>query len=122
MADRYPPVAPFDSGMLDVGDGNRVHWDVRGRSDGKPGLVVHGGPGAPSEGMAQLLDPAAYRVVVLHQRNCGRSTPSAADPATDLSATTTPTLVADMERLREHLGLDRWLLLGASWGVTLSLA
>jgi proline iminopeptidase len=122
MAAVRPPAEPYDSGMLEVGDGHRLYWDVRGRPDGKPALVVHGGPGAPSEGMPRLLDPSAYRIVVLHQRNCGRSTPSAADPATDLSTNTTGALVDDMERLREHLGIERWLLLGGSWGVTLSLA
>jgi proline iminopeptidase len=118
----HPAAEPHDSGLLDVGDGHQVYWDVRGRPDGKPALVVHGGPGAPSEGMTRLLDPSVYRIVVLHQRNCGRSTPSAADPSTDLSTNTTGALVADMEQVREHLGIDRWLLLGASWGVTLSLA
>jgi proline iminopeptidase len=118
----YPPVPPHQSGMLDVGDGHSIYWDVRGRDDGKPAVVVHGGPGAPSEGMPRLLDPAAYRIVVVHQRNCGRSTPSAADPATDLSTNTTDALVSDLERVRDHLGIDRWLVVGASWGVTLGLA
>jgi proline iminopeptidase len=122
VPDRHPLAEPYDSGLLDVGGGHRVYWDVRGRAHGKPALVVHGGPGAPSEGMTRLLDPSAYRIVVLHQRNCGRSTPSAAAPSTDLSTNTTDALVADMDRLREHLGIDRLLLLGASWGVTLSLA
>jgi proline iminopeptidase len=108
--------------MLDVSDGHSLYWDVRGRPDGKPAIVVHGGPGAPSQGMPRLLDPSAYRIVVLHQRNCGRSTPSAAEPGTDLSTNTTDALVADMERLREHLGIERWLILGGSWGVTLGLA
>jgi proline iminopeptidase len=122
MSVRPPSPEPYDSGMLEVGDGHRLYWDVRGRADGKPALVVHGGPGAPSDGMPRLLDPSVYRIVVLHQRSCGRSTPSAADPATDLSTNTTDALVDDMERLREHLRIDRWLLLGGSWGVTLSLA
>jgi proline iminopeptidase len=122
MVGPYPAGPPHESGLLDVGDGHRVHWEERGRPDGKPALVVHGGPGAPSQGMPRLLDPAAYRIVVLHQRNCGRSTPSAADPATDLSTNTTDALIADMERLRAHLGIERWLLLGGSWGVTLALA
>jgi proline iminopeptidase len=118
----YPSTAPLDSGLLEVGDGNAVYWEVHGDPGGRPAVVVHGGPGAPSRGMPRLLDPAAYRIVVLHQRNCGRSTPSAADPATDLSGNTTAALVADMERVREHLGVDRWLVFGASWGTTLALA
>jgi proline iminopeptidase len=122
MAGPYPTAPPRGSGLLEVGEGQAVYWEERGRPDGRPALVVHGGPGAPSEGMPRLLDPAAYRIVVLHQRNCGRSTPSAADPTTDLSTNTTAALIADMERLRAHLGIDRWLLLGGSWGVTLALA
>ena len=118
----FPRVRPYASGLLDVGNGTTVYWDVRGAPDGKPAVVVHGGPGAPSEGMPRLLDPSAYRIVVVHQRHCGRSTPSAADPATDLSTNTTAALIADMERVREHLGIERWLVLGASWGVTLGLA
>ena len=122
MPGPYPEVEPYDSGLLEVGDGNAVYWDVRGRPDGRPAVVVHGGPGAPSAGMPRLLDPSAYRVVVIHQRNCGRSTPSAADPATDLSANTTSALIADMESVRDLLGIHRWLVLGGSWGVTLGLA
>jgi proline iminopeptidase len=118
----YPPSDPADSGLLDVGDGDAVHWEVRGAPDGLPAVVVHGGPGAPARGMHRLLDPAVWRTVVIHQRNCGLSTPSAADPATDLSHNTTAALVADMEAVREHLGIDRWLVFGASWGTTLGLA
>ncbi len=117
-----PATSPPDSGLLDVGGGNAVHWEVHGPPGGRPAVVVHGGPGAPSAGMHRMLDPAVYRAVVVHQRNCGRSTPSAAEPTTDLSGNTTAALVSDMERVREHLGIDRWLVLGASWGTTLGLA
>ncbi|WP_233492472.1 alpha/beta fold hydrolase [Blastococcus sp. TF02A-30] len=122
MSAPFPPSAPTATGLLDVGDGQSVHWEVHGADDGAPAVVVHGGPGAPARGMHRLLDPARYRTVVIHQRGCGRSTPSAADPATDLSANTTGALVADMEAVRELLGIDRWLLFGASWGTTLGLA
>ncbi len=115
------PPSPADSGLLDVGGGNAVHWEVHGDPAGPPAVVVHGGPGAPSRGMHRLV-PAEHRVVVVHQRGCGLSTPSAADPATDLSGNTTAALIADMERVREHLGIDRWLVFGASWGTTLGLA
>ncbi len=118
----FPQTEPDDAGLLEVGDGEAVYWEVRGNPAGTPAVVVHGGPGAPARGMHRLLDPAAYRTVVIHQRNCGRSTPSAADPATDLSGNITAALVDDMERVREHLGIDRWLVFGASWGTTLGLA
>ncbi|MET7639131.1 prolyl aminopeptidase [Streptomyces sp. NPDC005438] len=120
---RYPAVEPYNSGMLEVGDGNRVYWEVSGNPRGKPALVVHGGPGSgcrPS--YRQLFDPQRYRVVLFDQRGCGRSTPHASDPATDLRHNTTWHLVADMERLRAHLGVEQWLLFGVSWGSTLLLA
>ncbi|KAB7843754.1 prolyl aminopeptidase [Streptomyces mobaraensis] len=119
----YPPTEPYDEGMLDVGDGNLVHWEASGRPDGKPALVVHGGPGSGcSPGVRRFFDPGRYRVVLFDQRGCGRSTPHAADPATDMRHNTTHHLIADMERLREHLGIDRWTLFGGSWGSTLVLA
>ncbi|MGQ4487067.1 prolyl aminopeptidase [Streptomyces sp. SAS_281] len=121
--DRYPPIEPHDHGMLDVGDGNHVYWEVCGNPAGKPALVVHGGPGSGcTEGPRRYFDPERYRVVLFDQRNCGRSTPHASDPAVDLRHNTTDHLIADMERLRAHLGIDRWLLHGGSWGSTLILA
>ena len=123
MSDRYPPIEPYDEGMLDVGDGNVVYWETSGSPDGKPAVVLHGGPGSGSSPRTRsLFDPDTYRVVQFDQRNCGRSTPHAGDPATDLGANTTANLVADIELLREHLGIDRWLVWGASWGSTLALA
>jgi len=118
-----PPIEPYDHGMLDVGDGNHVYWEQCGDPDGRPALVVHGGPGSGcSVGMRRAVDPERFRVVLFDQRGCGRSTPHASDPATDMSVNTTWHLVADMERLREHLGIERWLLWGGSWGSTLALA
>ncbi|PZG04577.1 prolyl aminopeptidase [Nonomuraea aridisoli] len=118
-----PPVEPYDHGMLDVGDGNLVYWEVCGNPDGKPVAIVHGGPGSGcSINARRTFDLERFRTVLFDQRNCGRSRPHAADPATDLSANTTHHLVADMELLREHLGIDKWLLYGGSWGSTLILA
>ena len=118
----YEPTPPHDEGLLDVGDGQRLHYEVRGAPDGVPAVVLHGGPGSGcSPWWAGLFDPERYRVVLLDQRGAGRSTPSTQDPATDLSVNTTTHLVADLERLRDHLGVDRWLLLGGSWGSTLGL-
>lgn len=121
--DLHPPIEPYDQGMLDVGDGNLVHWEVCGNPAGKPALVVHGGPGSGCTPRArQNFDPAHYRVVLFDQRNCGRSTPHASDPAVDLRHNTTDHLLADMERLRVRLGIDKWLLFGGSWGSSLILA
>ncbi|MGW1428018.1 prolyl aminopeptidase [Streptomyces sp. NPDC002431] len=123
MAAPYAPNAPYDHGMLDTGDGNLIYWETCGNPDGKPALVVHGGPGSGcSAGPRGYFDPAYYRTVLFDQRGCGRSTPHAADPATDLTHNTTDQLIADMERLRRHLGIDKWLLYGGSWGSTLILA
>ena len=90
--------------MLDVGQGNLVYWESCGNPDGKPALVVHGGPGSGcSTGIRRALDPEHYGAVLFDQRGCGRSTPHAGDPATDMSVNTTEHLLADMERLREHI-------------------
>ncbi|WP_344261000.1 prolyl aminopeptidase [Streptomyces sodiiphilus] len=114
---------PHEEGMLDTGDGNLVHWEVWGNPSGKPAVVVHGGPGSGSSPRSRrLFDPDRYRVVLFDQRGCGRSTPHASDPAADMSLNTTGHLIADMELLRGHLGIERWLLMGGSWGSTLILA
>ncbi len=122
MAELYPPTEPYDRGLLDVGDGNLVYWEACGNPDGKPAVMVHGGPGQGcTPRMRQMFDPDRYRAVLFDQRGCGRSTPHASDPAADLRHNTTSHLLADMERVREHLGIDRWLLTGGSWGTTLAL-
>jgi proline iminopeptidase len=119
----YPATRPYAHGMLEVGDGNQVYWETCGNPAGKPAVIVHGGPGSGcSPGQGRTFDPDRYRLVLFDQRGCGRSTPHASDPATDMRGNTTAHLIADMERLREHLGIDRWLLHGYSWGSTLSLA
>ncbi|WP_232840213.1 MULTISPECIES: alpha/beta fold hydrolase [Nocardia] len=114
---------PHASGLLEVGEGSRIYWESCGNADGKPMVVLHGGPGrGGDERMRAGEDPhGRYRVALLDQRGCGRSTPHAADPATSMAHNTTAHLVADLELLREHLGIDRWLLRGGSWGVTLAL-
>jgi proline iminopeptidase len=123
MVDLYPPTSPYDSGFIETGDGNRVYYEQLGNPDGKPALNVHGGPGAGAPRRpTRAWDPERYRVIRFDQRNCGRSTPHGSDPAADMSANTTQHLIDDMERLREQLGIDKWLLNGASWGSTLILA
>jgi proline iminopeptidase len=123
MRDTFPPIEPHAQGLLDVGEGNRIYWETSGNPVGKPALVVHGGPGhGGSRGSRRRFDPDLYRIVLFDQRGCGESLPHASDPAVSLEHNTTNHLVADMERLREHLGIDRWLLFGGSWGSTLILA
>lgn len=116
--DFYPEIEPHSWGMLDVGDGHQIYWEESGHPKGKPAVFVHGGPGggtAPRQ--RRFFDPAAYRIVLFDQRGCGKSTPHAS-----LDHNTTWHLVADMERLRTHLGIERWQVFGGSWGSTLALA
>ena len=114
----YPPIEPYRSGMLPVDERHTLYWEESGNPDGVPVLFLHGGPGSgTSPRHRQFFDPAHYRIVLFDQRGCGRSTPHA-----ELADNTTWHLVADMERLREHLGIERWLVFGGSWGSTLALA
>jgi proline iminopeptidase len=109
--------------MLDAGDGDLVYWETCGNPRGKPALVLHGGPGSGcTPWHRRLFDAGAYRVVLFDQRNCGRSTPHASAPDTALARNHTANLVRDIERLREHLQIERWLVLGGSWGSLLALA
>ncbi len=114
----YAPIEPYASGHLDVGDGHRLYWETSGNPDGKPALFLHGGPGGGCHpDHRRLFDPSVYRIVLFDQRGCGRSLPHA-----QLQANSTPHLVADIERLRDMLGVDNWLVLGGSWGAALALA
>jgi proline iminopeptidase len=114
----YPAIEPFDSGMLDVGDGHQVYWELCGNPRGKPAVFLHGGPGSGcSPDQRRLFNPDRYCVLLFDQRGCGRSTPHA-----ELEANTTWHLVADIERLRQRLGAEQWLVFGGSWGSTLALA
>lgn len=109
--------------MLDTGDGNHLYWEACGNPEGKPAVVLHGGPGSGcTEWHRRLFSPEAYRIVLFDQRNCGRSTPHASTPDIDLTNNTTHHVVADIERLREQLAIESWLVLGGSWGSTLALA
>jgi proline iminopeptidase len=108
--------------MLAVGDGHQVYWEVSGNPGGKPVVFLHGGPGGGTSPLQRrFFDPAAYRIVLFDQRGCGRSTPHVATEDPD-EHNTIWHLVADMEALREHLGIERWQLFGGSWGATLALA
>lgn len=113
----YPPIEPFDQRLIDVGDGHRVYMEQCGDPRGQPVVVLHGGPGGGcSPAMRRYFDPAAYRIILFDQRGCGRSRPHAS-----VEANTTWHLVADIEKIRQLLGIDRWLVFGGSWGATLAL-
>lgn len=119
----YPVFEPLDSGLMDTGDGHQVYWEVRGDPQGVPAVVLHGGPGSgATPWWAQFFDPERYRVVLMDQRGCGRSVPNACDHRSALANNTTTHLVKDLEQLRTSLGIEQWLLFGASWGSTLGLA
>ncbi|WP_437566969.1 prolyl aminopeptidase [Sorangium sp. So ce542] len=114
----YPEIEPYRAGRLRVSDLHEIYFEESGNPRGKPVIFVHGGPGGGTEPkQRRFFDPAAYRIVLFDQRGCGKSTPYAS-----LEENTTWHLVADMEALREHLGIERWLVFGGSWGSTLSLA
>ncbi len=114
----YPPIEPYRTGMLDVGDGHSLYWELCGNPGGRPAVFLHGGPGAGcSADHRRLFDPARYNILLFDQRGCGRSTPHAS-----LEANTTWDLVDDMERLRAMIGVEKWLVFGGSWGSTLGLA
>jgi len=119
----YPEIEPHENGLFDVGCDHGVYWEVCGDPAGKPALVLHGGPGSGcTSGMRRFFDPRLYRIVLFDQRGCGRSTPHASDPHTDLETNTTNHLLTDVERLRRFLEIDRWILFGSSWGSTLAIA
>ncbi|MEO0575748.1 MAG: prolyl aminopeptidase [Pseudomonadota bacterium] len=116
--DVYPPIEPYQSGFIDVGDGHSMYYEQSGNPDGKPVIALHGGPGGGSNaGMRRFFDPARYRIVMLDQRGAGKSTPHAS-----LENNTTQHLIRDIELLRTSLQIHRWQVFGGSWGSTLSLA
>lgn len=113
----FPKLTPYHSGHLQVSELHRIYYEECGNPDGKPALLVHGGPGAGTGPlMRRLHDPQAYRLILFDQRGCGQSTPHG-----ELTDNTTWNLVADMETLRLHLGIARWQVFGGSWGSTLAL-
>ncbi|MGQ9871852.1 prolyl aminopeptidase [Leptodesmis sp.] len=118
MRELYPPITPYQSGMLQVSDLHQIYYEQSGNPQGKPVVFLHGGPGGGSIPMyRQYFNPDRWRIIIFDQRGCGKSTPHA-----ELRENTTWHLVADMETLRTHLGIDQWVVFGGSWGSTLSLA
>ena len=114
----YPPIEPYQTGRLRLDDIHTMYWEQSGNPDGVPVVFLHGGPGAGATPVhRRFFDPRRYRIVVFDQRGAGRST-----PVGELRRNTTPYLIADMERLRTELGIERWLVFGGSWGSTLALA
>jgi proline iminopeptidase len=115
----YPAFEPYQTGMLDVGDGHRLYWELSGNPDGKPVVFLHGGPGGGSSpDHRRQFNPDKYKILVFDQRGCGRSTPYAS-----LEHNTTWDLVEDIEKLRTEVAkVDKWQVFGGSWGSTLSLA
>ena len=123
MSGLFPAIEPHDSGLLDVGEGHRVYWESCGNPSRRPALFLHGGPGSGcTPGQRRFFDPDVYRAVLFDQRGAGRSRPLASEPDADLSTNTTTHLLADIEALRRHLGVESWTVLGFSWGTTLGLA
>jgi proline iminopeptidase len=119
----YPPIEPYETGLLPVSDGHRLYWETVGTPGGVPAVYLHGGPGSSAQpGARRLFDPARYQAVLADQRGCGRSTPRASEPDADLTSNTTAHLIEDIERLRAHFEFERWVVYGVSWGVTLALA
>jgi proline iminopeptidase len=114
----YPDIEPYDAGMLALDGLHHMYWETSGNPNGKPVVFLHGGPGAgASAAHRRFFDPKHYRIIIFDQRGAGRSTPLGA-----LTDNTTPHLIADMETLRRHLNIERWLVFGGSWGSTLALA
>ncbi len=119
----FNAIDPFATGYLPVGDGNEIYWEISGNPKGKPALYLHGGPGGGiSSGYRRHFDPEIFLIVSFEQRGCGRSRPRVTDSEINLMTNTTQALISDIEKLRIHLKVDKWLLLGISWGTTLALA
>ena len=113
----YPPIDPFDQRILDVGDGHQIYVEQCGNPNGIPVVVLHGGPGGGcSPAMRRYFDPNAYRIILFDQRGCGRSKPHAS-----VEDNTTWHLVSDIEKIREALSIEKWMVFGGSWGATLAL-
>jgi proline iminopeptidase len=120
---QFQPIEPYQHGLLDVGDGHRIYWECCGNPAGKPALFLHGGPGSGcSVGQRRFFDPDIYKAVLSDQRGSGRSLPLASESSADLASNTTRHLIADIEKLRDLLGVESWIILGLSWGTTLGLA
>ncbi|KAH9496879.1 hypothetical protein Btru_010071 [Bulinus truncatus] len=113
----YPPIEPYDTGFLKVSEIHTIYYEQSGKKEGNPVVFVHGGPGSGTNPVERsFFDSSAYRIILFDQRGAGKSSPAA-----ELKENTTWDLVEDMEKLRNHLGIEKWVVFGGSWGSTLSL-
>src|SRR5258708_662891 len=116
--DLFPPIEPYATGRLAVDGRHSLYWEESGNPQGLPVIFLHGGPGAGATPThRRFFDPASYRIIIFDQRGAGRSTPLG-----EITDNTTRHLVADIERLRQHFGVERWVVFGGSWGSTLALS
>lgn len=123
MRTLYPELDPYDTGLLEVGDGQSLYWEASGNPHGKPVVFLHGGPGgAVAPRHRRAFDPELYRIILFDQRGSGQSRPHASEDGYDLSVITTWHFVSDIETLRKSLGIEKWQVFGGSWGSTLALA
>lgn len=118
MRTKYPPIEPYKTGYLSVSSGHELYWEESGNPDGRPVIFLHGGPGSGTEPSHRcFFNPVLYRIILMDQRGCGKSRPHSS-----LNENTTWHLVSDIEQLRHHLHIERWVVFGGSWGSTLALA
>ena len=114
----YPPIEPYQTGMLAVDHLHTLYWEQSGNAEGVPVIFLHGGPGAGTgPQLRRFFDPAYYRIILFDQRGAGQSLPHG-----ELTDNTTPHLIADIEALRVYFGIEKWLVFGGSWGSTLAIA
>lgn len=118
----FAPIEPFQTGFLQIDETNSMYWELSGNPKGKPALFLHGGPGAGGiKGFRKMFDPEKFLIIYFDQRGCGQSRPLANHPSF-LAKNNTQELISDIEKLREHLKIEKWLVTGGSWGTTLALA
>lgn len=118
----FPEIQPYKTGLLELDEKNKMYWEISGNPDGIPVVFVHGGPGgSTSPQCRRFFDPEKYKIILFDQRGCGKSLPSVFDCPEEIVSNNTQNLITDMEKLRQHLNIDEWLVFGGSWGSTLSL-
>ncbi len=118
----FPEIQPYKTGLLELDEKNKMYWEISGNPNGIPVVFVHGGPGgSTTPAFRRLFDPEKYKIILFDQRGCGKSIPSVFTNPEEIESNNTQNLIEDMEKLRQHLDIDKWLVFGGSWGSTLSL-